>query len=307
MDFKRPGYEESYLELLDNAMEIWARGQEFHHYAEYVWDVVYSYFDNLKEGRSYRPIRLLEKKLADIKDAEGSNWLASRMVRLRRSYLSYLGRPRNISEAITKYNTARARDNKHILNSSDLFRHLQDAFDTDLRRWIEGEGAYDLILTGKVYKTKLQEYEKLIQKTLKAQLENVLLRRGFQVEVLREPQLYDEKRTDFFVRYGFAGPIVIEVKLTSNTDMKGANIDRSSSYISMKRYMQGYGALHGIFMVIDNTHAKNLSRIQSTFEQIPNVWVKSFECHGNDETPGRKRRKSRSPKKKRVQPRVRSV
>lgn len=72
-------------------------------------------------------------------------------------------------------------------------------FDVDLRRWIEGEGAYDLLLGEKVFKTKKQEYEKLIQKTLKPQIENVLLRRGFQVEVIREPQLLDEKRTDFLV------------------------------------------------------------------------------------------------------------
>ena len=35
------------------------------------------------------------------------------------------------------------------------------------------------------------------------QIENILLKRGFQVELLREPQLYDEKRTDFLVRYAF--------------------------------------------------------------------------------------------------------
>jgi hypothetical protein len=260
-------------------MGIWAQGKKFYAYSEYLWDIVYSYFDNLKEGRSYAPLRSLEKKIAEMKDREGTNWFASRMVRLRRSYLSYLGKPRNISEAITKYNDARSHDNKNILSSSDLFRHLQDAMETDLRRWIEGEGAYDLILTSKVYKAKIQEYEKLIQKTLKTQIENILLKRGFQVEVLREPQLYDEKRTDFLVRYGFAGPVVIEVKLTSNSDIQGSKIDTSPSYVSMKRYMEGFGASHGIFLVIDNKGAKNLAEIQKAFEKIQNVWVKSFECY----------------------------
>lgn len=278
MELERPGYEQDYLRLLDEAMELWAKGKEYYAYAEYLWNIVYAYFDNLKEKRSYEPLRLLEKKIVDMSDRDGTNWLASRMVHLRRSYLGYLGKPRNISEAISKYNDSRGLDNKKIQNSVDLFRHLQDAFDVDLRRWIEGEGAYDLLLGEKVFKTKKQEYEKLIQKTLKPQIENVLLRRGFQVEVIREPQLLDEKRTDFLVRYGFAGPIVVEVKLTSNSDIKGSKIVKSASFFSMKRYMDGYGASHGIFLLIDNCGARNLAEVKKTFETIPNVLVQSFDC-----------------------------
>jgi len=289
MELKRAGYEESYLQVLDQAMEIWQRGKTFEAYAGYLWEIVYSYFDNLKEGRSYVPLQSLERRIAGMKEKEGANWLAARMVRLRRSYLSYLGKPRNVSEAITKYNEARIHDNKHILNSSDLFRQLQDAMESDLRRWIEGEGAYDLILTSKVYKTKIQEYEKLIQKTLKTQIENILLKRGFQLDVFREPHLYDDKRTDFLVRYGFAGPIIIEVKLTSNKDIRGSKIEQSASYLSMERYMYGFGALHGIFLVIDNTAARNLDQIKKSFEQIPNVWVKSFGIYKNETGASKKK------------------
>ena len=106
----------------------------------------------------------------------------------------------------------------------------------------------------------------------------MLLRRGFQVEVIREPQLLDEKRTDFLVRYGFAGPIVVEVKLTSNSDIKGLKIAKSASFFSMMRYMDGYGASHGIFLLIDNCGAKNLAEVKKTFETIPNVLVQSFDC-----------------------------
>ena len=200
------------------------------------------------------------------------------MVNLRRSYLAYLGKPRNISEAISKYNDSRGLDNKKIQNSSDLFRHLQDALQADLSRWIEGEGAYDLLLGKKVYITKKQEYEKLVQKTLKTQIENVFLKRGFQAEVTREPQLLNDKRPDFLVRYGFTGPIVVEVKLTSNSDIRGSNIKESPSYRSMNQYMEGFGASHGIFLVVDNRGVKNLAEIKLTFENIPNVWVQSFDC-----------------------------
>lgn len=321
MDLKYPGYEEDYIALLDEAIKIWAKGPEFQAYATYVWEIVYSYFDNLKEGRSYAPLRLVEKKIAELQDQEGANWLASRMVNLRRSYLSYLGKPRNISEAIKKYNDARENDNKKILNSDDLFQHLKDGLETDLRKWIEGEGAYDLIIGEKVYAGKRQEYEKLIQKTLKTQVENILRRRGFDdVEVLREAELLDGKKGDILVRYGFIGPIVIEIKLTSNTDLKTSDLTKSPSYTSMNRYMQGYSATHGIFLVINNDSATNLKEIKTSFQKIKNVWVQSFDCNKKDlkatkaKTPTKKTSKKaakkvskkKSAKKKKVAPQKKS-
>jgi len=278
MDLKQPGYEENYLDLLNNAMKIWAKGSEFHAYAIYLWEIVYSYFENLKEKQSFEPLRQLETKIAKMKDQNGANWLAARMVHLRRSYLSYLGKPRNISEAVRRYNGVREYEDKKIINSNDLFRHLQDALQTDLKRWIEGEGAYDLILGEKVYEGKKQEYEKLIQKTLKAQVENILHRRGFHVDVVREPELLDGKKVDFYVRYGFVGPVVVEVKLTSNSDLKGTQINKSLSYLSMEHYMKGYMATHGIVLVINNTNARNLLTIKEEYQRIPNVWVQSFDC-----------------------------
>ncbi|MCP6719816.1 MAG: hypothetical protein KJI72_00615 [Patescibacteria group bacterium] len=279
MDLKHHGYEPDYLKLLEEAMGVFARSKEFQAYAEYLWSIVYAYFDNLKDERVYDPLRQLERKIAEMKDRDGANWLASRMINLRRSYLGYLGKPRNISEAIKKYNDARAYDDKKILTSTDLFRQLQDALETDLRRWIEGEGAYDLILGEKVYDAKQQAYEKLIQKTLKSKIEQIMLKRGFEVDVDREVELLDGKKVDFLVRYGFVGPIVVETKLTSSTDLKGTKIDRSPSYVSMSRYIYGFGASHGILLVVDNDKAKNLSEVKEIFQRIPNVSVHSFDCY----------------------------
>jgi hypothetical protein len=53
--------------------------------------------------------------------------------------------------------------------------------------------------------------------------------------------------------------------------------EESRSFLSMKRYMEGYSASHGIFMIIDNEEGANLQEIQNTFAQIPNVWVKVFD------------------------------
>ena len=283
MQLKKSGFEEDYLKLLDSAMIIEAKGMEFHVYASYLWEIVYSYFDNLKECRSYQPLQLLEKKIVEIKDKSGANWLAARMVNLRRSYLEFLGKPKNISEAIRKYNELNALKDKKILNSDDLFRNLQDALDSDLRNWIEGEGAYKLLIGEKVYEQKRQEYEKLVQRTLKTQVENILLKRGFEVDLIREPELLDGKKVDFFVRYGFIGPVIVEVKLSSNSDLKGNNINESPSYKNIQHYTQGYRATHGILLIINNdgTDEKHILKIKEIFCGIPKVWSISFNCDTN--------------------------
>lgn len=279
MELKQQGFEDRYLELLDTALEVWSRGESYQAYAQYLWEIVYAYFDNLKEYGDYKPLRLLEGKLAGVgSKQEGANWLAARMVQLRRSYLGSIGKPSRFAESIRKYNAAREYDDKRIVTSADLAKHLQDALDTDLRTWIEGEGAYELILVGKVYKAKQQEYEKLIQKTIKAQIENAMLKRGFQTEVLREPDLLDDKRVDLLIRYGFVGPIVLEVKLTSNSDIRAKDVSASKSYKSLERYMGGYGASHGVFLIIVNNGITTVPVIREAFGKIKGVTAISIDC-----------------------------
>src|SRR5260370_38958541 len=109
----------------------------------------------------------------------------------------------------------------------------------DLTRWIEAEGAYDRLLSGKVFRRKVQQYEKLVQKTLKSQIEIILLKRGFQIDVHRESQLLDDKQTDLLIRYGNVGPVIIEVKQTSNTDKQMSKPKRWQSFIRLKQRMTG--------------------------------------------------------------------
>lgn len=299
MELKEQGFESLYLTLIDKALEIWILRDDYYAYAQYLWDIVHAYFDNLKEYGDYKPLRLLEEKIASVGNKKaGANWLGARMVQLRRSYLGAIGKPPRIAEAIRRYNIAREYDDKRISTSADLFRHLHDAIDTDLRQWIEGEGAYELILTGKVYEAKKQEYEKLIQKTLKAQIENVMLKRGFQVDLLREPDLLDDKRVDLLIRYGFVGPIVVEVKLTSNSDIKAKDVAASKSYKSMEQYIQGYGSSHGIFLIIVNSETKSLPAIKETFGKIKGVTAVSLDCYKFTPPKGRAKKASKKIAKK---------
>jgi len=296
MDLKHAGYEDDYLKLLDQAMDVWSKGVQYQDYASYMWGIVYSYFDNLKEKRSYAPLHLLENKIAEMKDRDGANWLAARMMNLRRSYLANVGKPRNVSEAVRHYNNARNFDDKKIITSDDFFQQLQSALDKDLRRWIEGEGGYSLIIGENVLGGKRKQYEKFIQRTMKVEVDNIMRKRGFEVDMLRESELIDGKKVDFWVKYGFVGPIVVEIKLTSNTDLKLKDLTKGKSYSNMKRYVEGFSATHGIFLVIDNINAKNIQKIKESYQKIPRVSVQSFDC--NKKTDLKKKSVAKKTKRK---------
>lgn len=271
MNLTDPGFQGEYLALLDQAMLIWDRGPKFRAYAIYLWEIVCSYFNNLKETRSYEPLRSLEEKLGGLKERGGANWLASKVASLRHSYIAYLGKLDNIALAIAKQNEQLEYTPGKIRHTTDLFQQVKATLEKDIRRWIEEEGAYRG-LGGRWG-------EDTAQTTLKTKIDNALLRRGFQVQIWREPQDLGGKRPDFVVQYGFVGPVIIEVKLTSNSDIQGSKLQNAPSYESMSRYMGAFGAEHGIFLVLDNTGAGNLPLIRSTYEEIPGVEVMTFGCH----------------------------
>ena len=288
MKLKHPQYEKRLLDLLGESFNI-LKKKEYWSYSQYLWQIVCAYFDNLKEERSYRPLKNLEKFVEKHSSDEGINWFKYRLKELKRSYVMFIGKPTSVNECIQKYNKLKTQQYMEIATPHDLYEKVKDVIDTDLRRWVESEGAYGFIVGTKIKKTKRQDYEVLIQKTIKAQIENAFLKRGFEpVNIIREPQLLDDKRTDFLIFYGFIGPILIEVKLSTSSDLVGSpkTLESKPSYKSLSQYMNGFNAHFGIFLVFDNKKRTKRSekwetrfeKIRNAYQKIDNVTVLGLEC-----------------------------
>ena len=291
MKLKHPQHEKQFLDLLSKSFVIYKK-DEYQPYAQYLWQVVCAYFDNLKEQRSYKPLMELEKVVEKHSSDEGINWFKYRLKELKRSYILFLGKPTSVNECIQKYNKLKAHQFKEIATPHDLYEKVKDIINTDLRRWVEGEGAYGFILGEKVFDAKKQGYENLIQKTIKAQIENAFLKKGFEaVNIIREPQLLDDKRIDFLIFYGFIGPILIEVKLSTSSDLVGSQrtLQSKPSYKSISQYMNGYNAHFGVFLIFDNKKRTKRSdkwethfeKIRNAYQKIDNVTVLGLECISN--------------------------
>jgi hypothetical protein len=174
-----------------------------------------------------------------------------------------------------------------ISTPEELKDKVVETIDSDLRSWVESEGAYSFIVGKKIRETSRQNYEDLIQKTILTQLNYALIKNGFNdVDVVRENQLLDNKRVDFRISYGFVGPIVIEVKRSSHQDLNGDQLREKESYINLSHYMQGNEAHFGIFLVFDDkerpqssqTWEEHFSKIKVAYETIRNVTVLGIKC-----------------------------
>ncbi|MDP8226946.1 MAG: hypothetical protein P9L89_04815 [Candidatus Celaenobacter polaris] len=287
MKLKHPHYEKQFLDVLGESFNIYEK-EDHRPYAQHLWQIVCAYFDNLKEERSYKPLRNLEKFVEEHSSDEGINWFKYRLKELKRSYIIFIGKPTSVNECIQKYNTLKTQQYLEIATPFDLNEKVKDVIDTDLRRWVESEGAYSFIVVDKVFDAKKQNYEDFIQKTIKTQIEKAFLKRGLEVNITREPQLLDDKRVDFLVSYGFIGPILIEVKLSKSKDLAGSQkkLENKQSYKSLIKYMEGYNAPFGIFLVFDNKKRTTISeewgnhfeKIRSAYQKIDNVTVLGLEC-----------------------------
>jgi hypothetical protein len=287
MRLKHPQYEKQFFDLLQESFNMLSK-EGYWAYAQYLWETVYAYFDNRKEERSYSPLRNLEFFVEKHSSVEGINWFQYHIKRLKRSYMIFIGKPTSVAECIQKYNQLKSQQYLRITSPLDLYEEIKDVIEKDLKQWVESEGAYRFIVGTKIKESSRQNYEDLIQKTIKAQIENFLLKRGLKgTDIIREPQLLDGKHTDFLIFYGFIEPILIEVKLSTNPDLSmQKNLQVQPSYKNLVRYMNGFKAHFGIFLVFDTvkrteatqTWEAHLRKIKDVYQGIKNVTVFGLKC-----------------------------
>lgn len=114
--------------------------------------------------------------------------------------------------------------------------------------WIEVKGAKDLLYDSR----KKPINETKIQKLVSVKLDAELGKEG--ITVIREPQKLDNERVDLYISYGFSphAVIVIEIKKSDHPDLgPKKDLSKMDSYCKFKRYIPGFSANYGIFLVFN--------------------------------------------------------
>ncbi len=269
------------LSLLNESFSIYKKEGYYLPYAQYLWDIVVSYFHNLRETKSYIHLKDLEDYILKHSSEEGMNWFKYKLHKLRAEYMRYIGKPQSIAECIKKYNKLKEAQYLDIVTSTDLVELVKRVINEDLKRWVEDEGYYRVI-----QKARGQQ-ETLIQETIKTQFENGLLKRGLRnkCDIIREHQLLDGKKIDFLISYGFTGPVLIETKRLDNQEIVN---DRKRKEYKKKllQYIKATQSALGIFLIfrINDKYALKdyLPKVKEVYEDCHNnVEIMELDCIEN--------------------------
>ena len=278
MSLKNPSFIPEILKLLDNSFKILNKGDDYRAYTNYLWEIVISYFDNLKVYKTFSYFKKLENYVQLNKNKKEINWFTIRLGALLRSYVECIGKPDNVSECIKKYNTLKENQYIDIATPEDLLNIVREIITNDMRSFVEDQGFYKTIQEAK----NLQEH--LIQKTLKTQFENCFLKRGFrsnEIEIRREEQLLDNNRTDYLISYGFIGPILIELKRNDREEVCRTK-DRKAYKKKLIKYIDGTNSHAGIFLIfkINETYDldDSLSKLNELYKDCDNIEVYGLDC-----------------------------
>jgi hypothetical protein len=273
-----------YLSLLEFSLQILKKDKEYWSYTQYIWEIVVGYYKNLKYIKSsdpYSPIKKLEEFVQKNSAQEGINWFGKRFKELKRDYQVYIGVPRTIIECIKIYNSVKSKQYLEIGSKSDLRDKIKETIDKGIRSWIEVEGAKDLLYDS----SKKPTSETKIQKIVSVKLDAELAKMG--ITVIREPQKIDSERVDLYISYGFFPHtvIVIEIKKSNHPDLgPNKNLLKKGSYCKFERYIQGFSAGYGIFLVFNIDKAttewdslmKNINKYYTKIDNAEIIGIDAF-------------------------------
>ena len=191
-------------------------------------------------------------------------------------------------EAIKAYKKSKKNEYITVNSSLHLLEIVKDSISNEIRNWIEVEGAYKHIgeLAKKTTNTNAEDF---IQKTIKSQIELVLLKKGLRytdIKIKREEQTLDDKRADFTINYGFIGQILLELKLSHNPESK-ANQKMGKEYKEkLIKYVDATNSDYGLFIIFNTQENKivferQIEELTKFYEDKENIFVLGFNCLEN--------------------------
>jgi hypothetical protein len=268
----RVKYKELFLSLIEHSLDT-NTNRKFLKYSQYLQTMSFEYFKKLNNKEYIKEVTKL------INKHENKHAVTECMPLLRNAQI-YITNQINILEvqyAVEIYNTAISSKYIQIKNNQDLFYVTEKAI-TNIINVIRNEGLY------KPLTNETHANEDLIQKTLKVALINEFFKLGFRnVDIIREENLYDDKRTDILIKYGFIGPIMMELKLLHNTEIQ--NQKKSLAYkAKLQQYIAASYSQYSYYIVFkvrkneSDVEVKRYEKLKEEYEKIDNLKMMLIDC-----------------------------
>ena len=272
-------YTVHFLDILAFSLEE-CSDPNFIAYRNYLQKTVHAYYTGL------RPLR--KNYLHEIRKlmSEYDNSAAGSFGRyIRDLELKYAGeQKKTIHQSANIYNQLQAKTYEPIHHPIELLHTILDVVRNEVTEEIQQSGLYapiQKLVNGKQMEEKDPDInEDLIQKMLKLSLENNLQKRGFRgTDIHREVELYDGKRYDFLIKYGFVGPIVVEIKLEDNSEITSEN-ERKKYKQKMQQYLQANSTKLGLYIVFKVKPNRNnpYENLRQEYSDVKGLYIEQIDC-----------------------------
>lgn len=238
-------------ELLEIVVELRNQGKSVNGY--FFEEIVFRHIKYLNHKNSFGPLIEIEKFLQENKSKKNLYFFEYKFKELKQIYLDNLSKPKHIMEAIKAYKKSKENEYITVNSSLHLLEIVKDSISNEIRNWIEVEGAYKHIeeLSKKIGGEN-KNAETFIQKTIKSQMELALVKKGLRhldIKIKREEQTQDDKRADFTINYGFIGQVLLELKLSHNSESK-SNLKKGKEYKEkLIKYVDATNSDYGLFVI----------------------------------------------------------
>ena len=273
-------YDKSFLK---NAIKL--RKQKKFLNASYFEEIVNIHLNILVNKKSFEPIIEIEKFLQENNSEKYLNHFEGEFKKLKEIYLNSLRKPKHIMEVIKAYKKSKENEYITVNSSLHLLEIVKDSISNEIRNWIEVEGAYKHISELAKKDTNINA-EDFIQKSIKSQIELSLVKKGLRhtdIKIKREEQTLDDKRADFTINYGFMGQVLLELKLSHNSESKANQKNGKDYKEKLIKYVDATNSDYGLFIIFNTQEKKidfekQVEKLIKLYEDKENIFVLGINC-----------------------------
>lgn len=256
------------LELFDFGLAL-CQNTDTLEYSRYLLNQIYIFFVNVN---NIDYISALRKKV-EAHNAKSVSYLATSIMN-NAEMLFLVNEKITIGRAVKQYNKCVEESYLNIRNDGDLKRYFTEIH-SEIQKEIQDQGIYTLVRPDALS-------EDFIQRELKNTIINKCCQMGLEaVRVDREVALQDNKRTDLLIRYGLCSPIMVELKLLHNKELKNKK-ERQEYKRKFIQYTNATGACLSVFWIFD-VHKKggnrsNFDDLKKEYTDLPHTLVLLTDC-----------------------------
>lgn len=255
------------FDLFDFGLSLFVK-PDTQEYSSYLLKQIYLFFVNTNKITYISELR----KRVEAFNATNMSYLAYSIMNNAENI--FLKNERiTISKAIKLYNRCIDEFYLQIRNNGDLRRYFSK-IQYEVQKEIQDQGIYALVRQQSLN-------EDFIQRELKNTIINKCCQIGLEtIQVDREVTLQDNKRTDLLIRYGLCDPIMIELKLLHNSEIK--NMKKRQEYKKkFVQYTNSTNACLSVFWVFD-VHkggiVQDFEKLKAEYKDLDNTLILLTDC-----------------------------